>query len=241
MQHKTIPAFDPRKVPVVGTGEHLRAVHPTQLNPEALRQRFQNPPLWTPEVLREASFTEREPANAAVLIPLVMRDELMVLLTQRTQNMSTHAGQIAFPGGKSDQADADAVATALRESQEEIGLDAAFVEVIGSLPNYITGTHFIVSPIIALVKPGFEIQPNPIEVDHVFEVPLSFLMHPRNHMEHEMSWQGQQRRWFSMPYPKQYLDRKLPELNEVEDDDATHFIWGATAGMLRNLYRFLIA
>ncbi|HMS27551.1 MAG TPA: CoA pyrophosphatase [Burkholderiaceae bacterium] len=241
MLHKTTPVFDPRKVPVVGTGEHLRAVHPAQLSPEALRQRFQNPPIWTPEVIREASFTEREPANAAVLIPLVMRDELMVLLTQRTQNLSTHAGQIAFPGGKSDLSDTDNVATALRESQEEIGLDASFVEVIGSLPNYITGTHFIVSPVIALIKPGFHILPNPIEVDHVFEVPLSFLMHPGNHNEHEVLWQGQQRRWFSMPYPKQNPDGNLATLNEVKDEDATHFIWGATAGMLRNLYRFLIA
>lgn len=229
----SLPYFDPRQVPVVGTGAHLPPIPANQLTPQALRQRFESPPLWTPEVVRETSFSQRERANASVLLPLVMRDVLTVLLTQRTLHLSTHGGQIAFPGGKADETDADEVATALRETYEEVGLAPAFVHVIGTLPHYITGTHFVISPVVALVEPGFELNINPHEVAQAFEVPLAFLMNPANHNEHAFEWQGAQRRWFSMPYPAL--------ADEVTPDPLDHFIWGATAGMLRNFYRFLSA
>ncbi len=232
----TLPLFNPRDVPVIGTGAHLSAVPASRLTPQALRARFNAPPIWTPEVVQESSFSQRARSNASVLLPLVMRDELKVLLTERTLHLSTHGGQVAFPGGKADATDADAVATALRETQEEVGLTPNYVEVIGTLPHYITGTHFVVSPVVALVDPNFELKINPFEVARTFEVPLRFLMNPANHQEHMFEWQGAQRRWFSIPY-------KTPPSSDVSDTagDHEHFIWGATAGMLRNFYRFLSA
>ena len=122
--HK-LPQFDPRLIPVEGVDAHLPAVAPAALQPDALRQRFTAPPVWSPELLAEVKFTEREPLHASVLVPIVMRAQPTVLLTQRTAHLSTHSGQIAFPGGKADEGDADACATALREAQEEIGLDHA--------------------------------------------------------------------------------------------------------------------
>ena len=184
------------------------------------------PPVWTPELVRERRFTDRAPAPAAVLIPLVVRERLGLLLTQRTAHLSTHSGQIAFPGGKVDAEDRDATAAALREAQEEIGLEPAHVEVLGRLPEYVTGTQFHITPVVALVQPGFTLLPNPGEVDDVFEVPLDFLMDPVNHRRHGFEWNGEMREWYSMPYQEGATER---------------FIWGATAGMLRNLYRFLTA
>jgi 8-oxo-dGTP pyrophosphatase MutT (NUDIX family) len=186
--------------------------------------------VWTPERNTEKKFGDRLPALAAVLIPLVMRDELMLLLTERGKNMSTHSGQIAFPGGRTDDTDADAVHTALREADEEIGLPAGHVEVLGTLPNYVTGSAFIVTPVVALVRPGFLLQPNPAEVADVFEVPLRFLMNPANHRRHVFEFEGAQREWLSMPYT-----------SEVPEQPQERYIWGATAAMLRNFYRFLAA
>ncbi len=226
----TLPHFDPRLIPILGTGLHLPAVPAHRMTPQGLREHFAAPPIWTPEVVRETSFSQRARSSASVLLPLVMRDELSVLLTERSLHLSTHGGQIAFPGGKADALDADEVATALRETQEEVGLAPEFVQVIGKLPHYITGTHFVISPVVALVDPDFTLHINPDEVAHVFEVPLSFLMNPAHHNEHAFDWQGARRRWFSMPYQ----DPLTPERPE-------HFIWGATAGMLRNFYRFLSA
>ena len=209
------------------------AVPAERLNAQALRARFAAPPLWTPEVVREPKFSERAPANAAVLVPLVQHDDgLSVLLTQRTAHLPTHAGQIAFPGGKVDAQDSGVHAAALRETHEEVGLHPRHVEVIGQLPVYITGTGFHVTPVVALVQPPFELTPNPGEVDAVFEVPLAFLMNPAHHRRHAFDWQGRQRQWFSMPYLQ-----TLPEAS----DPVERFIWGATAGMLRNFYRFLLA
>jgi 8-oxo-dGTP pyrophosphatase MutT (NUDIX family) len=153
-----------------------------------------------------------------------------VLLTERTAHLSTHSGQIAFPGGRVDDSDIDVTAAALREAYEEVGLDAKFVQVLGTLPTYTTGTSFIVTPVVALVQPDFELRPNAFEVADAFEVPLDFLMNPANHHRHAFEWEGVRREWFSMPY------------NESAPDSSTErYIWGATAGMLRNFYRFLSA
>jgi 8-oxo-dGTP pyrophosphatase MutT (NUDIX family) len=221
-----LPNFDPRKVPVIRHDGHLQAVDESRLTPQALRQRFARPPEWQPEVVRERRFTDREPALAAVLVGIVMRSQPTILLTQRTAHLSTHSGQVAFPGGKVDETDANVAATALREAQEEVGLDPGHVEVLGSLSEYITGTAFIVTPVVALIHPDHVITPNPDEVAQVFEVPLAYLMNPAHHRRHALEAEGVRREWFSMPYL---------------DHGTEHFIWGATAGMLRNLYRFLSA
>ncbi|MDP2819974.1 MAG: CoA pyrophosphatase [Polaromonas sp.] len=228
---KPLPKFDPRTIPVIGVDTHLSEVPVQALMPQALRQRFRHPPLWTPEHSVEKKFSNREPALASVLIPLVMRDEITLLLTERAGNMSTHSGQVAFPGGKTDDTDHDAVDTALREAHEEIGLTREHVEVLGILPTYVTGTAFIITPVVALVQPGFTLQPNPSEVADIFEVPLHYLMNPANHQRHEFEFDGAIRQWLSMPYT-----------GPVDSSGSKErYIWGATAGMLRNLYRFLSA
>lgn len=223
---RVLPSFDPRQIPVVSdpSDSALPLARAEHLTADGLRDLFRSPPEWEPELRREPRFMDRRPANAAVLIPLVMHDELHVLLTQRTTTLSTHSGQIAFPGGRLDDTDASPSAGALREAQEEIGLAPERVEVLGSLPEYITGSAFTVTPVVGLVRPGFELVPNPHEVDAVFEVPLSFLMNPLNHRRHVVELEGVRRQWFSMPYL---------------DNGHEWFIWGATAGMLRNLYRLL--
>ena len=231
---KPLPQFDPRSVPVQGIDDHLEGVTPERLKPDSLRRRFANPPIWTPEHNVEKKFENREPAAAAVLIPLVMRVELMLLLTQRTTNLSTHSGQVAFPGGRTDATDIDASDTALREATEEVGLPRSHVEVLGTLPIYVTGTAYSVTPVVALVTPGFVLQPNPGEVADVFEVPLAYLMNPANHRRHAVEFDGITREWLSMPY----LDTSVLQENGRMPE---RFIWGATAGMLRNLYRFLSA
>ena len=231
---RPLPKFDPRSIPVQGIDDHLEGVSRDRLTPEALRARFAAPPAWMPEHSVEKKFENREPALAAVLIPLVMREELMLLLTQRTTNLSTHSGQVAFPGGRTDDADADAADTALREATEEIGLPRSNCEVLGTLPIYVTGTAYVITPVVALVRPAFKLQLNPGEVADAFEVPLAYLMNPVNHRRHAVEFDGLTRQWLSMPY----LDRST----QLEDGQfAERFIWGATAGMLRNLYRFLIA
>jgi len=222
----TAPKIDPRTVPVIQVDSHLPAVEHQRLQADALRSRFSAPPVWKPEFLAEKKFMDRQPMSAAVLLPIVRHPEPTVLLTLRTQHLSTHSGQIAFPGGKVDETDADAVAAALRETQEEIGLDAQFVEVLGQLPVYVTGSAFHVTPVVALISPGFALNPNPNEVADIFEVPLAYLMNPAHHRHHQVDWQGAQRQWLSMPYQDHLTER---------------FIWGATAGMLRNFYRFLLA
>ena len=221
-----LPDFDPRSVPVVGVDSHLPAVPMSALTPEALRQRFAMPPVWQPEVAQEPSFSPRPPALASVLLSIVLREQPMVLLTERTAHLSTHSGQVAFPGGRVDPEDLTPAATALREAWEEVGLEARFVEVLGVLPQYITGSSFIISPVVALVQPSCELRPNPHEVADIFEVPLAFLLNPAHHQRHAFEWQGVRREWFSMSY---------------RAGDKDHYIWGATAGMLRNFYRFMRA
>jgi len=154
---------------------------------------------------------------AAVLFPIVVRDAgHTVMLTQRTAHLRDHAGQISFPGGRVEAADLSPTHTALRETEEEVGLSRERVEILGFLPEYRTGTGFRVTPVVGLVHPPFDLQPDPFEVAEVFEVPLAFLLDPANHQRHEMHYRGALRQYFAMPY-------------------GDYFIWGATAGMIRSL------
>jgi len=220
--------IDPRQAPFVDGSDGLPAVVPAQLTATALRARFASPPVWTPELRREPRMTDRVPAQAAVLVPIVQRPQgATVLLTERTTHLSTHSGQVAFPGGRVDPEDANIQAAALREAWEEVGLSAQFIEVLGTLPTYTTVTSFVVTPVVALVQPDFVLDINPFEVAEAFEVPLAWLMDPANHRRHAVSaTDGVRREWYSMPYV---------------DGPHERFVWGATAGMLRNLYRFLAA
>ncbi|VTU34819.1 CoA pyrophosphatase [Variovorax sp. PBL-E5] len=220
-------SFDPRQAPVIGIDSALPAVPPARLTARALRARFATPPVWAPELRREPQLTDRMPAQAAVLVPIVMRDEPTILLTERTTHLSTHSGQVAFPGGRVDPEDANIAAAALREAWEEVGLSADHIEVLGSLPTYTTVTAFVVTPVVALVRPDFELTLNPHEVADAFEVPFAYLMNPANHRRHvRIDPDLGSREWLSMPY---------------QDGTRERFVWGATAGMLRNLYRFLSA
>jgi 8-oxo-dGTP pyrophosphatase MutT (NUDIX family) len=223
--------FNPQELPIIGVDDHLPAVPDTSRLVTSLRTRFAEPPVWTPEIQVERRFVDRSPAAASVLVPLVLRDELCVLLTLRTDHLNDHPGQISFPGGRAEPTDADAVATALREAHEEIGLEAAFVDVLGSMPTYTTGTGFVVTPVVALVDPGFTLHADPFEVAEVFEVPLAFLMNPANHHRHAIEIDGVRREFFSMPWTG----------GNGDGQPRRYFIWGATAAMLRNLYRFLAA
>jgi len=154
---------------------------------------------------------------AAVLFPIVVRDAgHTVMLTQRTAHLRDHAGQISFPGGRVEADDLSPTHTALRETEEEVGLSRERVEILGFLPEYRTGTGFRVTPVVGLVHPPFDLQPDPFEVAEVFEVPLAFLLDPANHQRHEMHYRGALRQYFAMPY-------------------GDYFIWGATAGMIRSL------
>ena len=154
---------------------------------------------------------------AAVLVPIVQRAEPMVLLTQRTAHLPDHAGQISFPGGKIDATDESPMAAALREAEEEIGLDRRFIYPIGYLDLYMTTLGYRIVPTLARVDPDFELRLNPSEVDDAFEVPLVFLMEPGNHQRHSRDWQGMTRSYYAIPFGQRY-------------------IWGVTAGILRNLY-----
>ena len=158
---------------------------------------------------------------AAVLVPLVLRGETAtVLLTKRTDHLHHHPGQISFPGGRVERGDASPVATALRETQEEIGLGANQVELIGTLPDYFTGTGFRVTPVVGLVHPPFDLTLDTFEVAEAFEVPLSHFLDPANHLRHSLEVEGRTRHFHAMPY-------------------GDYYIWGATAGMLMSLYRVL--
>ncbi|MGJ4951259.1 CoA pyrophosphatase [Bradyrhizobium sp. HKCCYLS20291] len=193
------------------------------------RLRFDVPPaLLDPDVIPTSgdSGTDRmleiiareQPIRpAAVLIPVVDHPEPTVLLTQRSPNLSSHAGQIAFPGGKIDVTDATPLDAALREAEEEVGLDRSFVDPIGYLDVYGTAFGFRILPTVARVRPGFSLRINEGEVDDAFEVPLAFLMDPANHQLHSKEFRGMERSYYAMPFAERY-------------------IWGATAGILRVLY-----
>ncbi|MCX2865235.1 CoA pyrophosphatase [Paucibacter sp. PLA-PC-4] len=227
------PILNPQAVPVSGVDAHLPAVDVSALTPQALRQRFAMPPSWQAELPGDGGiFASRAPASASVLLPLVMHERgLTLLLTRRTAHLREHAGQISFPGGRVEPEDGSAVETALRETEEEIGLAREHIEIIGELPIYTTVTAFQVTPVVALVRPGFELKLDEFEVAEAFEVPLQFLMTPAHHRRHVFSFEGGQRQFLSMPWSC------LDSTGQTHD----YFIWGATAAMLRNLYRFLIA
>ena len=169
-------------------------------------------------VIESGAAQRADATPAAVLFPIVLRELApTVLLTQRTAHLRDHPGQVSFPGGRVEADDASPVETALRETEEEIGLSRRHIEVVGYLPDYFTGTGFRVTPVVAWVRPPFSLQPDAIEVADVFEVPLNFLLNQDNHQRMAIHVAGLRRAFFTMPYQ----DR---------------FIWGATAGMIRALH-----
>lgn len=165
---------------------------------------------------------ERLLKPAAVLVPLVVRhDAVSVLLTQRATNLNRHAGQIAFPGGRVDPEDVSIVAAALREANEEIGLDARYAEPLGFLDPYLSSTGYRIVPVVARIEPDIPLTLSPAEVVAAFEVPLPFLMDPANHARHQREWQGSIRHYYAISFGERY-------------------IWGVTAGIIRNFYERLL-
>lgn len=160
--------------------------------------------------------------EAAVLIPILAGDQLRVLLTERTSDLPTHPGQIAFPGGKIDSKDGNPLSAAFRETEEEVGIEPKFIEPLGYVEPYTTGTGFLVTPVVAMIRQGFSLRPDAREVASVFEVPLDFLLDERNHRVDTRSWRGADRRYYAMPFEGRY-------------------IWGVTAGIIRALHRRLTA
>jgi 8-oxo-dGTP pyrophosphatase MutT (NUDIX family) len=188
----------------------------TDLNAQGARGDLDlNPESWI-----RAGVTATRPA--AVLVPVIDRREPTVLLTKRTPDLTTHAGQISFPGGKIEPGDASPVAGALREAREETGLVQMLVEPIGYLDLYLTFSGFRILPTVARVEPDFTLTLNPGEVTEAFEVPLKFLMTPANYQRKTRDWKGVQREYYEIPFEN-------------------HYIWGITAGILRNLYERIYA
>jgi len=160
---------------------------------------------------------------AAVLVPLVTHNSGMtVLLTQRTDHLHDHAGQVSFPGGRVDDGDGDALAAALRETEEEVGIASDMIEIVGRLDDYVTGTGYLVTPVVGLLVPPIETEADPFEVADIFEVPLEFIVDPENRGRKSLTWKGKLRHFYAMEYGERY-------------------IWGATAGMLVNLSEILEA
>lgn len=158
---------------------------------------------------------------AAVLVPLVLRQGGMtVILTQRSAHLTEHAAEVSFPGGRLEAEDGGPIDAALRETEEEIGLTRARVDVVGRLDDYETGTGYVVTPIVGLIRPPFDLTPDPFEVEEIFEVPLAFVLDRSNHELRSGVFRGKTRRYYAMPFEG-------------------HFIWGATAGMLVNLFEVL--
>ena len=194
-----------------------------ELDVAGLRERLQRrtPPAFSVYGDDGAGREEAALTAAAVLVPIVAHPgALSVLFTQRTAHLKAHSGQVSFPGGRAEPHDPSPEFTALREAQEEIGLAPERVEVLARLPDYLTRSGFRIAPVVGLVAPPLELVPDPNEVDAIFEVPLAFLLDERNHRRRTREWQGQTVGYWEMPYGERY-------------------IWGATAGMIVNLYRAL--
>ena len=189
-----------------------------------MRHRFSAGEILPPVIEFDAAEADGVPLiDAAVLVPVIVRQSgATILLTQRTAHLRDHGGQVSFPGGRCEDSDSSAEATALREAQEEVGLDPAQVEILGRLPEYRTGTGFSVTPVVALVTPPLNLKLDDFEVADVFEPPLDFLLDVRNHQRQRIFARGAMREFWTMPWNG-------------------HFIWGATAGMLVSLQRFLFA
>ena len=190
------------------------------IDPDSLRLALHSAPYRAKFAAGEA--VEDVPLTpASVLFPVVMREDgATVLLTRRTQHLKDHPGQISFPGGRAEASDASPAHTALRETEEEIGLASAHIEIIGYLTDYLTVTGFCITPVVALVTPPFALRPDPFEVAEVFEVPLAFLMDAANHQQHSAIFRGELRPYLAMPY-------------------GDYFIWGATAGIIETLSQAL--
>ncbi|MBO9352617.1 CoA pyrophosphatase [Bordetella petrii] len=220
------PPFDPAAQVWQPANTDLAPVSPDRLVPDLLRGAFSRPGPWPQDPLGSTEYRhpgrEGAPVLAAVLIPLVAHPSgVRVMLTQRAAHLHDHAGQISFPGGRLETFDATPVAAALREAEEETGLGNEYVDVLGSMPVYLTSTGFSITPVVSLVRPGFTLAPDSFEVAEVFEVPLAFLMDPANHRLYRAPLpDGRERQYYAMPWQG-------------------HFIWGATAGMLRNLYHLV--
>lgn len=216
--------IDPKRLPVDAiAGEPALAAE--RLEVAWLRERLAHPPRWEPELPDDLRLRFPDLRRAAVLVPIVRRPVgLTVLLTQRTEHLTNHAGQVSFPGGRAEEDDSSPIETALRETEEEIGLTRRHVEIIGVLPDHVTASAYIVTPVVGLVTPPFDLTAESNEVADIFEVPLTFLMDGMNHqrMSFDLPDGGGRRSFYAMPYER-------------------FFIWGATAGMLRNLFHLLRA
>ena len=226
--------FNPQQAVIRQRFETEPTLDPLLFSPELLRSHFAKKLTWHPEEtdenrhIKASQLIEKRglsgyETRAAILIPIVMRQQgPMILLTKRSQSLSAHAGQISFPGGKFSPEDQNLFATAKREAKEEVGIEDSQIEILGKFPEYWTISGYRVTPVAALVQQGFTLRLNSNEVSQVFEVPMSYLMNPLNF--DLRSWESDQgRRHF---YTVSFED---------------HFIWGATAAVLRNFYLFLIA
>ena len=218
--------FDPASMVLEYAGTE-DAIEPKRLTSDWIRSRFTDPPAWVPEVRLEKQLmtAHNPPSPASVLVPLVAREDgLHMLLTKRTDHLHDHPGQVSFPGGRMEDSDRTPIDTALRETEEEIGLHRQHVDIIGALPEYLTGTGYRVTPIVSIVQPPFDLTPDPFEVAQIFEVPLPYLMDGVNHRRMHADFPNGlgRRSFYAIPYEN-------------------HLIWGATAGMLRNLFHFLRA
>jgi 8-oxo-dGTP pyrophosphatase MutT (NUDIX family) len=225
---QSIPSFEPQTQPWVLGSNHMGLVPATILDAHFLRSTFSRP--WQteldlpPETRIRFQGQADHWVEAAVLVPFVLRDTgITVMLTKRTAHLHDHAGQVSFPGGRVETFDVNPHATAVRETVEETGLPAHYIDIVGQLPLYRTGTGFNITPVAALIKPGFTLQPDAFEVAEVFEVPLDFLTDPKNYRFHTAQLSdGSIRQYYSVPFQD-------------------FFIWGATAAMLRGAYQILAA